>query len=500
MKRKLIFTVISSIILIGLLAVSVFVALHQQDIRQQAHKQQEFLQVTPAEIRTGDKAQFSVVVTNLDANLSYRLGLHIRYEKREGKVDANNPLDLNKTLKISESKTYKFTFPMKNCNYQGSIKVELFSRSANERWSKADKEGATNVKLDCPADTEKTVKDADKENEKRDDDAKKSPAASARSNASPTAKSSVNPTPSPSPFATPQPSPDIQPSPSDVLGAANSNLSDPDTDAIDITTLENFSVIEEENKSLVKLSEKEDKESKLQKSEKSPAPSTLVSPSLRHGPSPSLSSRLLSPSPAVSPKPQSSPTNSLKTTATPSPLASSPSYPTGSIANGIPSTTPVPSTQTQVNIIPSPSSLTVQNSSASPAINQTLVNNPNNVNTIIPTPVNTTNYQNGGGFGGLITGSNLSQLVTQIKFPSPTPLRSPASELAKLTPSFNPEASQAASASTQALASGQRPSSTPEVSPEINQPAQSKGKFPWILMILGVGAVVLTSIGIVLLL
>ncbi|MEK7165627.1 MAG: hypothetical protein AAB874_02365, partial [Patescibacteria group bacterium] len=221
MLLRLISGVIFTLLLIGLLGTTVYVALQRQDIRQQAHKGKEFIQLTPPIPKNNGRAQYGVVVNNLDSGLEYRLVHEIKYEGENN----SKPADLHKTGKISENKTYKFHFPYPGCKIKAHVKIILYSRTPNGVWEKGEDKDSE-IKQKCPGEDDDNDKHEEKKNDneiKKENDELSSPAPSPESESSPTATSEP------------------------VLGATD--LSDIDPEAIKVEDLEDFSVIETENKS-----------------------------------------------------------------------------------------------------------------------------------------------------------------------------------------------------------------------------------------------------------
>lgn len=400
MKKILIGTV-STLMLIVLLAVSLYVALNRQDIRQRAANDVEFMQVTPAERKKHGQAQLAVVLNKLDPKFEYRLIFNLKYEKNPDVTgDSNKPGDKKKTKKVSENKTYKFKFKADDCRYLANLDIQLYYRQKKGKWLAVDAptaQGHTQLKYDCKLTT---------------------PAAAPAPTPEPVGSESA----SLAPVVTP-----VQPSP-EISQPDDSSLTDPAGDAEDIDNQEDASVIDRESQ------------------ETAPAqptlhPSPLVSPATSPTALPSIIALVINPSPSVtprisSPSPTPTPQNLAQTT---SPDATPTPPPGGGFAlllPGNPNVLPAASNQTSSRVPPTPTAtlafrLTTPSPAAITATTEPfLANNP---------------------LTNLPFLTNPSPTDVNISLPSPTAVTGPNTS-------------------------------------------------PWLLVVIGIGAVVLTGIGIFLIL
>ena len=105
MRLKIIAGVFGSLFLVGLLVASIYVVQQNQDIRQRAANDVEFMQVTPADRRRGGKAEVSVVLNKLDPKFEYRLIFDLKYEKNsQVSTDVSLPKSIKKPEKSKKIK------------------------------------------------------------------------------------------------------------------------------------------------------------------------------------------------------------------------------------------------------------------------------------------------------------------------------------------------------------------------------------------------------------
>jgi hypothetical protein len=212
MRRKLLLSFGFFGLLIVLLAVSVYVALKNQDIRQKAANDQEYMVVTEANRRNDNKAQFGVVLNKLDPKFQYRLVFDVTYTSNQTE-NGNKPPDRKKTISVHENKTYKFVFKT-DCHSSAQVNIQLYYRETQQAWKLVDASTARGTtKLDY------TCKQA---------------------NPSPAENLSEG-----SAGATLTPSPENK--------KADEKVSDADGDAVDIDSLEDFDVLDRESKEAARI-------------------------------------------------------------------------------------------------------------------------------------------------------------------------------------------------------------------------------------------------------
>jgi hypothetical protein len=119
-----------------LVGITAFVALQNQDIRNKAGNEQEFIQLTPAKLLKNKKTMFRVVVNKLQQHLKYRLVFTVTYTENPDfppPPGTNKPSERKKTIRIHDNKTYPFTLRLTSCYYVPHVTVTLFSRERGKK-------------------------------------------------------------------------------------------------------------------------------------------------------------------------------------------------------------------------------------------------------------------------------------------------------------------------------------------------------------------------------
>lgn len=141
-------------VLLAALGLTLWVTGQQQEIRSRAVNDVEFMLVTAPVRKKHNKSQIGVVLDKLDGKFKYRLVFTLTYTQTTSSSSSSfTPRNTKKTVKVHENKTYKFKYKTPpSCDWTANLDIQLYYRETKHVWKPVDAstaKGNSRQIIDC---------------------------------------------------------------------------------------------------------------------------------------------------------------------------------------------------------------------------------------------------------------------------------------------------------------------------------------------------------------